>query len=348
MKTIDDLNAELDSAIESGDMEEMDRIALEIESLSKPDAESTTENDVTDPEADSDDNAEADAAADADATGDDDGSSADQEKPNAEDEDKPEGVATKNGQGIIPYEALETARQEAAQLREQLEALQNNPQTDPALLEQLDLLQRKNALYEEQLKNNELQPEKLPEEFKFDAEALKELHEYGDLGKVVAALASRMEMMGQRGNQQQPASQAAKPTTDASDPQAIVDADADLSRWQRSGLAWEEVQKVDQYLQTLPEYSGKSLSDRVPKIRELVKQRLGEAPAKPEPEPKPKKPVTVEQQPNSLSDIGGAAPNQDASFAERTADKSEIEIAEEMERLIASGKSIDDLLAGQF
>jgi hypothetical protein len=189
----------------------------------------------------------------------------------------------------------------------------------------------------------------LPEEFKLTAEMLADLDEYGQVGKVLGILAKQNEilMAGSKANgvSAAAAAQAAAPAAATEDPQAIVSADPDLSRWQRSELAWSEVQKADQYLKDRPEFAGKPLSARLEKINEMVRARLGEAPKAPAKAPAAAPARQVKQQiPNSLSDIGGAAVNQDASFAERTADKSEQDIYAEMERQLAAGVSIDDML----
>jgi hypothetical protein len=263
-KTFDELNDELDAAIESGDMEAMDSIEQQLAAFDSPSsAKDVAESDEDDGDADAPEE-------------DDNGSSA-----VAEEAEEPEGVATKNGKGIIPYSELEKSRQETADLKAQLEQMQANPQTDPAIVAELERNQRLLALYQEQATKNDLAAPVLPEEFKLTAEMLADLDEYGQVGKVLGILAKQNEilMAGSKANgvSAAAAAQAAAPAAATEDPQAIVSADPDLSRWQRSELAWSEVQKADQYLKDRPEFAGKPLSARLEKINEMVRARLGEA-----------------------------------------------------------------------
>lgn len=349
MKTIDQLNEEMDEAIDRGDLEEMDRIAEEIQNLESGNTQTDdSPNDVPDPDS-TDDAGSADGE-----DGDGDGSSA-----KVDDDDGGDDSSGDNAKGddrLVPLKELKAARQEAAQLKQQLEDLQGSNDGDAkALNEELEKNRRLLEALQEQVKENGLEPAKLPEDMTFDLtglmEKLKNVDEYGDIGAVVKEMGSTLadvarqnEFLKSRLLANQQSATKTDTKTETNEPQAIVDSDADLSRWQQAELSWSEVQKVDQYLQTLPQFAGKPLSERIPKLKEMVKQRLGEAPA-PAPEPEKTPAATTQKTPHSLSDIGGADVGTEATFAERTADKSEAEIYEEMEKMVASGKSIDDILA---
>jgi len=327
MKTIDELNDELDMAIADGDIEMMDRIAAEMDALSNPELTPEPKTDVVESQDDTDAS-----------------SSVDTEKP-AQVDDEPAQKGGKGDDRLVPLSEAKKARQEAAQYREeaatlkaQLAEMQSNPQTDPSVLAELDRFKRLNAVYEDQIKKHDLQPAQLPEEFRLDAEKLAALESYGEIGEVVAMLSRQNEiLLGQINSTKQVKQPEKDPVMSA------IEADPDLSRWFQSDLAWEEVQKVDRYLLTRPDYAGKPLSERTSTLVDMVKQRLGEA---------PKTTKTADQiiresqrKPTSLTDIGGVDSAAEASFAERTADKSETEIYLEMEKMLKSGKSIDDLLS---
>lgn len=330
MKTMQDLELELDEATSNGDLDAVDRIYAEMEALEAGNGPATAVNDV----AEGDDGDPLAAAPDADGSST--GSDGD----------------GKGDHRLIPLSEAKKARQEAAQYREeaeklkqQVEEMRGNPQTDPAVAAELDRLKRLTAAYEDQIKKHDLQPAVLPEEFRLTPERLAEVEAYGDLGEVVAALARQNEFLtaqiranataGKQGN--------ATDDTDADPRMAIINGDGDLKRWFQSDLAWSEVQKVDAYLETLPAFAGKPLSDRIPKLKEMVRNRLGEPAGDPAPTPSGK-PNIRERLPSSLTDIGGADAGAEASFEDRFKDKSELEMLPELEKLLKSGKSIDDIL----
>lgn len=343
-KSNEDLDLELDDALEKGDLEAVEALMNAIDG-DIPETDDEDEDDVSDLGDTGERNSD-----DPDKPGDDSASSSASEEEGSEETEKPEGIASKDGKRVIPYEELEKSRQEAVELKRELDELRGNPQTDPAVVAELDRLKRLTQVYEEQFAKHDLRPAALPEEFKLDADQLKELEEFGSVGQMVAALARQNEFLTQQIRTRQEAADPIESPKEAP-AEAVIRADADLSRWVRSELAWGEVQKVDEYVLTLPEYAGKSLAERKDKVVELVKQRLGEAP-KATPKPDPEKPRKSAEEiiegsqriPTSLSEIGGQASETESSFEERTAGKSDIDIAIELERELARGRKIDDLL----
>lgn len=329
-KTMQDLELELDEATNTGDLDAVDRIYSEMETLEGGGAIAAKD------------------VAESDGVGDDPELNADGSSASKQDDDTVDG---KGDDRLVPLKEAKTARQEAAKYREeaetlkqQLEEMRSNPQVDPVVAAELDRLTRLTKVYEDQFTKHDLKPATLPEEFKLDAERLVELEGYGDLGEVVAMLARQSEFLSSqiRANATK---QAEAPAKEDDDPRtAAINTDGDLKRWNQSELAWSEVQKVDAYLATLPEFSGKPLSARIPKLKEMVKTRLGEPAGDPPPSNKSGKPDITERLPTSLTDIGGAAPNAEASFEDRFKDKSEIDMLPEIEKLLKSGKSIDDIL----
>lgn len=266
-------------------------------------------------------------------------------------------IATKKGDNTIPYEVLEQTRRENEQLKQQVAELTSRPPENPEVARELERLKRLNTLYQDQLKQHEIDPEALPEEFKLTAERLQELSEFGDVGKVVSQLAKQSEwLVGQlsRNNkiiskqEDQPAASAEVAELPVAD---VIKTDPDLSRWVRSELAWKTAQEVDEYVATLPEFEGKNFSDRKAKVVELTRQRLGEAAPAPSTNKQTKEDLDAKAAaavaastsvPSSLSEVHGQN-NAEKSYLEQTSEMDEADIAEFMDRQMRAGKSLEQI-----
>jgi len=344
-QTIDQLHDALNDAIEEGDLGKMDEVARLISEQEQGSGGDTTE---TTEETNVADGEEPDDAASR-SEGEDGG------KPKEEDEKKPEGVMSKKGDHILPYSTVEEAReaereakQKAADLEEQIKTMRENPEIPAEVQEQLTRMTRLVDNYEAQFKSSGMEPKPLPEEFKLDAEKLKELEEYGTVGEMAAALARQNEyLLDQiKDIRASTTKQPSKPVDKDNDPSAVVASNPDLTRWAKSDYAWNKMSEIDAYVQTLPEFVGKSLSERANEVVRRTKIELGEAAPPTKTPGKSAEEIINETSstPTSLSEIGGSGARQEATFSEQTEGKSDLEIAQIMQERMSRGEKIDDLL----
>ena len=343
-QSLEQLHDLLNDAIEDGDLATMDDISQQIHEFEQGGSPEPASTETTVADAEQVD-AEASSSPDADE------SQGTTETVKEEDKDEPEGILSKNGERVIPYKELEEARQRASDLESQVEQMRANPATPPAVQEQLERLTRLTETYESQIKAKGMEPKALPEEFKLDADKLKELEEFGTVGEVSTALAQQIEyLMGEvkgiKGAPQQETPNQEPPGVNSVD--EVIAADADLTRWKDSDYAWDKAVAIDGYVKTLPEFAGKSFSERKDEVVRRTKLELGEA-TKPLPDQSPGKTAAeivggITDTPTSLSEIGGASARQEATFAQQTEGKSELEIANLMAERMARGERIDDLL----
>lgn len=340
-QTLEQLHAELDDAIEDGDLVKMDEVSQQIHDFEQGVLPESNETNV----AEADETADDDASRSDDAEGED---KAEGEKKTEDPvDDKPEGVLSKGGDRVIPYEELEKARQRAADLEKQVETMRTNPEIPVEVQDQLSRMTRLVETYEGQIKANGLNPKTLPEEFTLDADKLKELEEYGTVGEMAAELARQNQyLLGQIKDIRGASKPVEQPS--AEDPNVIVQNDPDLSRWSQSDFAWSKATAIDGYVKTLPEFAGKSLSERKDEVVRRTKIELGETTATTQ-DKAPSKSADeivkgVTDTPTSLSEIGGGSARQEATFAQQTDGKSELEIAQIMADRLARGERIDDLL----
>lgn len=347
-QSLEQLHASLNDAIEDADLEAMDEISQQIHEFEQggnPEDVSTEIN-VAEAEQVTDDASRGDDADEPKETTDE-----IKDEITDEPEEKPDGVLSKNGERVIPYEQLEAARQRSIDLESQIEQMRDNPETSPEVQEQLGRLTRLVETYESQIKGSGMEPRPLPEEFRLDAAKLKELEEFGTVGEVSTTLAKQIEyLLGEvkeiKGSPKPVASEQEPVSANSVD--EVIAADADLTRWKGSDFAWDKAVSIDGYVKTLPEFAGKSFSERKDEVVRRTKLELGEAAAQPSQQPPGKTAeeivAGVTDTPTSLSEIGGATARQEATFAQQTEGKSEIEIASLMSERLDRGERIDDLL----
>lgn len=199
-------------------------------------------------------------------------------------------ILAKSGQHTIPYEVLEQARNEAKQLREQL------AQSQQAQAER-DKLQ---ALMEKHGINPDVDPDDISQE-----ELAQLAQDYPDLGKSIAAIASKLQRLEQQAAPQ-PVPLAINPV------QAALQAVPDLMNWREKDQdRFDFAIIVDEKLQADPAWQGKSLDERFAEAARRTKLAFGDEvipPAK-TPSKEAEKPTDfIPSSPSALGQTHHAAP----------------------------------------
>lgn len=193
-------------------------------------------------------------------------------------------VMAKNGQHTIPYEVLEQARNEAKQLREQL----TQAQQTQAERDKLQALLEKNGI------DPSVDPDDISQE---ELEQLAQ--DYPDLGKSIAAIASKLQKL-----EQQAAPQQVQPV--ANPVQAALQAVPDLAAWRDGDQdRFDMALTIDDKLQADPAWSNKPLAERFAEVARRTKLAFGdevEAPPAKAPGKAAEKPA--DHIPSSPSELG--------------------------------------------
>lgn len=193
-------------------------------------------------------------------------------------------VMAKNGQYTIPYEVLEQARNEAKQLREQL----TQAQQTQAERDKLQALLEKNGI------DPSVDPDDISQE---ELEQLAQ--DYPDLGKSIAAIASKLQKL-----EQQAAPQQVQPV--ANPVQAALQAVPDLAAWRDGDQdRFDMALTIDDKLQADPAWSNKPLAERFAEVARRTKLAFGdevEAPPAKAPGKAAEKPA--DHIPSSPSELG--------------------------------------------
>ncbi len=166
-------------------------------------------------------------------------------------------IESKNGQHKIPYSVLEQVRQRAADAEKELQYLHDRQAKQERQLQALT----------QQLEENGLDPEELPEDFKLTDELKAQiLEDHGPVGKAMVAMYEQLAM-----TRTQIANNPATPSTSTSvdDPveAAILENDS-LKEWRdgytngESPELWEYAVAMDKQLRTDPVWRNKSLDER--------------------------------------------------------------------------------------
>jgi hypothetical protein len=255
------------------------------------------------------------------------GASESGEADKGKDEERADGIASKNGKHIIPYDVLETERQQkieaqrrADELQAEIERLKNNP-TGSTTQADLPVF---NSMTEEQLAE-------LKEFFPDQYEAI--------VAQQAAALAANAVIAEARGKlstyEQQEAARRAEQAREAGKAaQAEIDNNPMLSFWQRnSPEIFAYCCKADDDLREDPETASLSITERFARVANMAAAKYGnpvqqqdsgkqeEAKVDKKTEAKPDKPMPF----YSLSDIpGGEAP--EASERQRLEDANSVEL----------------------
>ncbi|MGS3142648.1 hypothetical protein ACB274_08610 [Aeromonas sanarellii] len=164
-------------------------------------------------------------------------------------------ILAKNGQHTIPYEVLEQSRNEVKVLREQLAASQQAQ----AERDKLQALMEKHGI------NPDVDPDDISQE---ELEQLAQ--DYPDLGKSIAAIASKLQRL-----EAQAAPQQVQPTLNPV--QAALQAVPDLVSWREKDQdRFDFAIIVDEKLQADPAWQGKSLDERFAEAARRTKLAFGD------------------------------------------------------------------------
>lgn len=199
-------------------------------------------------------------------------------------------ILAKSGQHTIPYEVLEQSRNEVKVLREQLAASQQAQ----AERDKLQALMEKHGI------NPDVDPDDISQE-----ELAQLAQDYPDLGKSIAAIASKLQRLEQQAAPQQ--------VTPATNPvQAALQAVPDLMNWREKDQdRFDFAIIVDEKLQADPAWQGKSLDERFAEAARRTKLAFGDEvipPAK-APSKEADKPADfIPSSPSALGQTHHAAP----------------------------------------
>ncbi|MCH7369901.1 hypothetical protein [Aeromonas sp. MR16] len=217
-------------------------------------------------------------------------------------------ILAKSGQHTIPYEVLEQSRNEVKVLREQLAASQQAQ----AERDKLQALMEKHGI------NPDVDPDDISQE-----ELAQLAQDYPDLGKSIAAIASKLQRLEQQAAPQQ--------VTPATNPvQAALQAVPDLMNWREKDQdRFDFAIIVDEKLQADPAWQGKSLDERFAEAARRTKLAFGDEvipPAK-APSKEAEKPTDfIPSSPSALGQTHHAAP----TGVERFGTMSQAELIGEM------------------
>ena len=217
-------------------------------------------------------------------------------------------ILAKSGQHTIPYEVLEQSRNEVKVLREQLAASQQAQ----AERDKLQALMEKHGI------NPDVDPDDISQE-----ELAQLAQDYPDLGKSIAAIASKLQRLEQQAAPQQ-VPLAINPV------QAALQAVPDLMNWREKDQdRFDFAIIVDEKLQADPAWQGKSLDERFAEAARRTKLAFGDEvipPAK-APSKEAEKPTDfIPSSPSALGQTHHAAP----TGVERFGTMSQTELIGEM------------------
>ena len=217
-------------------------------------------------------------------------------------------ILAKSGQHTIPYEVLEQSRNEVKVLREQLAASQQAQ----AERDKLQALMEKHGI------NPDVDPDDISQE-----ELAQLAQDYPDLGKSIAAIASKLQRLEQQAAPQ-PVPLAINPV------QSALQAVPDLMNWREKDQdRFDFAIIVDEKLQADPAWQGKSLDERFAEAARRTKLAFGDEvipPAK-APSKEAEKPTDfIPSSPSALGQTNHAAP----TGVERFGTMSQTELIGEM------------------
>lgn len=253
-----------------------------------------------------------------------------------------QGIATRDGKNIIPYEVLENERRARQTLQAELdEALGKANEADKA--------NRLNEILARQLEENGIDPDGLPEDFKLTDELKEQLiDDLGAAGKVLIALAEKQEAA-----QAEPVPKQGADIAGDDPVQTAIDSNPTLKQWQSAYAAGEDRDRfdtavsIDERLRHDPAWANKSLDERFEEAvrrTQVVFGEVTESTSHNRDTADPIKDAEAEfKPPTSLSDLGAGATTTEKSQLEQLADMDVSDISDAMSGMNSS--QIDALLS---
>lgn len=231
----------------------------------------------------------------------------DGEASDAEGTEGPQGILTKDGKHVIPYDVLQRAREAEARYRQRAEETERRLQELEAQMQ--GQTSEQNA---EEMGDITEQIDALGEDFP-------------ELKGVTSVLMRNLNAMQQRLNayEQERWDQAQQEGHKRSmSIQEAIDNNPVLSDWQANNPeAWETAVLFDKQMRAMPEWQNKSFDERFSKVVEVVKAYRPEFMPKEAPKPEAKVPSVKEvldaaakenpKTPTTLSDLPGGMPPKD-------------------------------------
>lgn len=253
-------------------------------------------------------------------------------------------IATKNGEGKIPYDVLVATRAEAKQARDQL---QQREQDYSDAMRKLEAMQQ-------QLKVAGMQPADLPENIQFDEKEIQAIaDDFPEVGKIMRGMAAKIQHLEGQYRQSQPVQDTGNPVADA------IASVPDLSDWQKNDAdKFGFAVHLDETLKNDPAWKDKSLSERFQEVANRVKAAYGETPAAPkkaEPsadelqkkaEQMQKEAKAAAEVPASPSDLGNANVNTEKTVMDKAIDASPAELQSMMDKM--SPKELEAFLSQTY
>lgn len=200
--------------------------------------------------------------------------------------DAVKGIASKNGEHVLPFEVLAAERERNAELKAQLEQYERERIEAANAAEQAAAIQRRLDLLTRQLQAEGIEPATLPEDQQLTEEELEGLAEYGDVGRVAGATAHKVLAMQKQlkhfesllSQQSAAPAAAAQPAAQADDAAGVwaeiakVDGLTEVMR--TPGLSKQAV-AIDAQLQADPKWSTKPITERFTEVmRQMAKPVL--------------------------------------------------------------------------
>lgn len=263
-------------------------------------------------------------------------------------------IEGKHGKHKIPYDVLENERKARQEAENKLRDMESQ-------LGDKDKLQRQMDLLTQQLEEAGLDPEVLPEDIKLtDEMKLMLTEDFGAAGKMMIAMKERMDQLEQELNSSnQPVEQNSNTDAVNDDPvMSAISRNETLESWRTgSEERWREAVRVDQILQTDPNFKDSSLDERFAEAVKRVQTMYGDEPASGTSSDNNLSDQDADQKikqakeeadssspvPASLSEMGAGASTVERPLVERLQDMDIEDIQAQMENMSQSQR--DKLLA---
>lgn len=252
-------------------------------------------------------------------------------------EEKAKGIASKNGEHVLPYEVLERERQEKAELKRQLDEHERRAAEADNAKQQAVAMQNKVALFQAQLEKAGIKPAQLAEEMTLTEEELAAMEDFGEVGEVAGKTARKVmflqNQLEQLAKQFQAQPAAAVKQAPAAGGEAEVLASIRAAIAETEGLSdvmdnpalRDKAVAIDEELQASAAFKDKSHKERFAEVMKrmapvILKQEQGTKPGKKAADKDELDP------PMSLSGIAGATADVTAPLSKQLEGLSEAQI----------------------
>ncbi|MBO9492232.1 hypothetical protein J7384_17860 [Endozoicomonas sp. G2_1] len=238
-----------------------------------------------------------------------------------------DGVLTKDGKNLIPYEVLTGTREELQKVNG---VLGERDRQISELQAQLDEQQRLNQLNKQQFEKHDIQAPVLPEHEQITDDVLNNLGEYGEVGDAVRILANQNAIL-QKQLQQQNGAQAIVPNepSQAEVEQALA-GNSVLNRLFQDEGNRDKLIAIDNQLRTA--HPDMAIADRFDLVVATYSQQ----------QVQPQESAPGADVPNSIADANGSGHVPDLPLAERLVAQSDNQLVQTLDAM--GGDQLNDLL----